>query len=446
MPMSEFSVAIIGGGASGLLAAAHLHQRDPSRRIALIERGEETGRGLAYGTPYEVHLLNVRAARMSAFADDDGHFANWLKRRVPTASDEDFAPRRWYGEYLSDVLTQTLASPSGVQTIQGTAVGLERDEASEKWKVILHDGASIRARFVILALGNLPPANPFRFPPPSQNYWHDPWANEAARGVPPDAPVMIIGTGLTMLDLVLALRREGHCGVVHTLSRRGLRPHGHLAHSLLTLDPPDRHLSPRALLRWLRGEVETAAQTGHDWRSVMDGMRPHTRHLWQTWTIAERRSFLRHARPYWDVHRHRCAPEIADQIEALINLRTLIIHRGHIQAMHESSEGIEVRWLTRDERQEQVQVARVINCTGPASNYAKIDLPLIVQMRLAGWLQPDTLHLGIETDTDGRLLGANGQIVPDLFAIGPLRRPSWWESIAIPEIREQAETLAKLIK
>jgi uncharacterized NAD(P)/FAD-binding protein YdhS len=444
--MSEFSVAVIGGGASGLLATVHLHARNPARKVALIERGELNGRGLAYGTMCDAHLLNVRAARMSAFADGDGHFANWLMERNPAASPEDFAPRRWYGEYLSDILARTCASPTGVQTIQGTAVVIEREEAHGKWKVHLEDGTSLRARSVILALGNLPPANPFRFADETPaNYWQDPWERGAVQGLPTDAPVLIIGTGLTMLDLVLSLRSEGHRGVVHAISRRGLRPHGHIPHSLVAFIPPPG-LSPRTLLHCLRHEVQKAARAGHDWRSFMDALRPHTRNIWQGWTLAQRRSFLRHARPYWDVHRHRCAPEVAASIKALIEAKTLIIQRGHIQMMREGPTGIEVQWFAPREGRDRVRVARVINCTGPFSNYAKVDLPLIAQMRQSGWLTPDPLHLGIETDTEGRLIGRDGRVVPEMFAIGPLRRPSWWESIAVPEIREQAQALATLVE
>lgn len=443
--MSEFSVAIIGAGASGVLTAAHLHRRDPAHKIALIDQGNLGGRGLAYGTSYQTHLLNVRAARMSAFADEEKHFTEWLKRREPASSPEDFAPRRWYGDYLSEVLAQTCAKPSGTSLIKGTAVAVEREKNGD-WTVKLREGESIRASAVVLALGNLPPGNPFggktEMP---KDYWPDPWANGAARGVPEDSSVLIIGTGLTMLDLVLSLRREGHRGVIHAISRRGLLPQAHLAHPAFNLDPPMLPVSPNALLRWLRRQTDEANRAGKDWRCVIDGMRSHTAAIWQGWTLAQRRSFLRHARPYWDTHRHRCAPEIAAQIAALIESKNLVIHCGRLQSIHETSEGLEVQWLGLERDPKKITVARVLNCTGPASNYAKLDLPLVAQMREAGWLTPDPLGLGVETDNEGRLIDTNGNVIAGLFAIGSLRRPSWWESIAIPEIRIQADALAKLV-
>lgn len=423
-----FDIAVIGAGASGVLAAVHLHHTSPHLRIALLDSGARAARGLAYGTPYGAHLLNVPAGKMSAFVDQPEHFCEWLKTRMPEATPKTFAPRTIYGEYLTDVLAQA----RDIERVAGTAVGLTRE--GDLWRVHLHDERTIDTRAIILALGNLPPANPLRFEEPPRNYLSDPWAPGAAQGLEADAPIAIIGTGLTMIDLVLALRHEGHCGIVHAISRRGLMPRAHAPHETRALDVPSG--SPRELFRFVRRQAEQG-----DWRGAIDALRPHTQRIWREWTLPQRRAFLRHARVLWDVHRHRAAPEVAQQIDAMLAEGTLVLHRGRVQSI----EGNEVVWLAPDGSTQRLEVARVINCTGPASDYAKLDHPLVAQMRRAGWLVPDPLRLGIETDVEGRLLDTNGAPVPGLFTIGPLRRPALWESTAIPEIRAQAAALAATV-
>lgn len=417
----HYDVVVIGAGASGVLVAAHLHRVARALRVTVDDAGARAARGLAYGTPYGAHLLNVPAARMSAFADDPGHFTAWLGE-----SGKVFAPRRLYGDYLAHVLDSVCT----MRTF-GTATGLIR--AHDWWEVHLHDARVIRAQAVVLALGNLPPADPLRLGDDApEMYLRDPWAPAAAQGLAADAPILIIGTGLTMIDVVLALRAEGHRGPVHAISRRGLLPHAHAAHLPQTIEPPD-DASPLAMLRFVRSAISD------DWRSVIDALRPHTTRIWQSWTLPQRAAFLRHLRVYWDVHRHRAAPEVAAEVAKLIADGALTIHAGRVASITER----EVTCVIRGEKR-TFAVARVINCTGPASDYAAVDLPLVAQIRRAGWLVPDPLRLGVETGEQGRLLGADGQPVPGLFTIGPLRRPALWESTAIPEIREQAAELATL--
>jgi uncharacterized NAD(P)/FAD-binding protein YdhS len=427
--MRDFRVAVIGAGASGTLFAAHWNSDEP---IALVEAGARAARGLAYGTPYGAHLLNVPAARMSGLSHDPDHFLRWLKTELPGAHAGTFAPRTLYGEYLA----QLLGERHSVVRVGGTAVGLTRD--GDFWTIHLHDSRTIHARAVVLALGNLPPADPLRATncaPPK--YLRDPWTPGAALGLDANAPVLLIGTGLTMIDLVLSLRAEGHRGPLHALSRHGRLPQRHAHVEPRTLTLPDDIDSPLGALRWIRRELEQAA----DWRQVIDAMRPHTSSLWQRFTIAQRASFLRHLRNLWDVHRHRMAPQVASQIDELLASGTLTIHRGQLTELHDDDGGVRAAWSRG-----ALHVARVINCTGPACDYARVDLPLVVQLRQAGWLVPDPLGLGVETGADGALLGANGAPVPGLFTMGPLRRPALWESTAIPEIRAQAAMLAARLK
>ena len=440
-----YDVAIIGAGASGVLVAAHLHRREPSLRVAIVDAGARAARGLAYGTPYGAHLLNVPAARMSAFIDDADDFTKWLAAKAGRATGREFAPRALYGEYLAEVLGRACEPPSTTARVFGTAVGLTRTDGGP-WHLHLQDGRIAEAHVAILALGNLAPSDPLRLGDRvPDNYLRDPWAPGSAHGLAADAPVVIIGSGLTMVDVVLALRAEGHRGTIHAISRHGLLPFGHAAHLPRTIGLPAAK-SPRAALRWIREEARTAAKDGADWRAVMDALRPMTQSIWQSWTGADRAAFMRHLRAYWDIHRHRAAPEVAAEVAALIDDGTLTVHAGRITALREAGDQLAVDCVLRHSGAARTFLAaRVINCTGPASDYSSLDLPLVAQLRRSGWLVADPLRLGVETDADGRLLGADGEAVPGLFTIGPLRRPALWESTAIPEIRAQAAALAELL-
>jgi len=224
------------------------------------------------------------------------------------------------------------------------------------------------------------------------------------------------------------------------LSRRGQVPRGHILYDPWPVDAQDVPLgNVLKVWRWLR---KRAGQG--NWRAAVDAMRPHTSMVWRSWDEEQQGRFMRHARPFWDVHRHRIATEVAERMKQLIGNGQLQIAAGRIQSMRETADGVEVDFCARcSGRVETRTFDTVINCTGPATDYARVEQPLVAQLRSVGWLTPDPLGLGIETEDDGGLIDRNGRRVPGLFAIGPMCRPRLWESTAIPEIRVQAATLAK---
>ena len=441
----DFDVAIVGAGASGTLVAVQLRKLWPETHVALIGNAARPARGVAYDTPYQSHLLNVRAGNMSAFPDDRDHFTRWLVQRWPTATGADFAPRTWYGDYLAEILAEVLRAPTSITPITAEVVSVMH--YVDRWLLQLSDGSALIARSVVLAVGNLPPNEPPGFSADLPGYWRNPWAADVARGPDCDAPVLIIGTGLTMVDVVLALRETGHHGPIAALSH-----HGRLYQTHTTYTPrpvthlPEDFATPRRALHWLRKEIARAQHAGSDWRAVIDSLRPHTATIWQQWSLAQRTSFLRHGRNLWDIHRHRIAPQVGEQLAALMAQGTLTIHAGRVLSAEATPRGVKVRWLPKDGNQPQLfEAARVINCTGPNRDYSRVNTSLITSLRQGGWLTPDPLRLGWVTADDGRLIGVEGSPVAGLFTIGPLRIADLWESIAIPEIRMQAAALAKVL-
>jgi len=424
-----------------VLATLQIRRACPDATIALVEAGPRAARGLAYGTPYGAHLLNVPARNMSAFPDDADHFVRWLSTRLPGSDGQTYAPRPLYGEYLADLLQREAGA--GTTRVHGAAVGLTKRE--DGWVVHLQQGAELHVGTVVLALGNLAPGDLAVLSSlHDDRYIRDPWAGGAVEGLAKDASVLLIGTGLTMVDLVLALRAEGHRAPIVALSRHGLLPREHAPYPAQKLEEAPDLAGPAAAWRWFRCRL---ADAGPEWRGIVDSLRPHTSTIWKRWTPRQRRSFLRHARFLWEVHRHRVAPGVASQVRALVDSGELRVHRGKIVGVESKPERLLVRWRSRGgSAEESLAVNYLVNCTGPNSNYATIDVPLVAQMRRAGYLVPDALRLGIETADNGALLGRDGEALPGLFTLGPLRRPELWETTAIPEIRAQAAALAALIR
>ncbi len=441
-----FDVAVIGAGASGtLLASQYSRQIPPGKRLALIGAGTRPGRGVAYETPYFANVLNVPAGNMSAFPGDSQHFVRWLASRLPDADAGTFAPRCMYGDYLAGILAETLKSES-VQLVDATAIGLSL--RSGLWTIHLENGSIIQSYFVVLAIGNaLIPAVPLDISRIAPFFRGTPWAADAIQGLSRNATVLLIGTGLTTVDVALSLRESGHTGQIHAVSRHGRVYHHHKPYTQQPLvELPDEFRTPRSALRWTRAAIEKLEDSGGDWRAVIDSLRPHLAAIWHQWPLQQRSSFLRHVRNLWDIHRHRMAPEVAAQLNRLLADGILTIHSGRL--LKAETDGARACITIRPSQSKDtiaLHVDRVINCTGPSRNYLTTVIPLIAGMRDQGWLTPDQLRLGIETDINGGLIGADGSTVRNLFAIGPLRIPALFESIAIPEIRVQAEELVKLL-
>jgi len=446
------TIAIIGAGFSGTLLSLHLLRHcPPPIRLVLIERNSQFGRGLAYATSNASHILNVPAARMSAFHDQPNNFLDWLTGQPggEDAGPGTFAPRRAFGAYIRALLNDEIkrSGRDRLELVKGDVTGLDR--GSHPLVLTLDRDRSIRADFAVLATGNFPPepvpvADPTFYDSPL--YRPDPWASDALTGLEPDAPVLLLGTGLTTVDAVNSLLDQGHHGPIHALSRRGLLPRRHAS---VPTPAPEHEPFPtavNALTRFLRKETDRAIAEGSGWQPIIDEMRPFTVDMWQTMSLPDRRRFLRHLRPWWDVHRHRVAGQVADRIDAARAGGQLHILVGRVRQYR--IDGDRVRVLYRPRREDSlvpIEAARVVNCAGPGADYDRIPDPLIRGLLRDGIARPDPLRLGLDVTGNCALLNKDGAISRRVFAVGPVTKGTFWEMTAVPDIRRQTEKLAEYL-
>ncbi|MDB5986205.1 MAG: beta-lactamase domain protein [Nevskia sp.] len=448
------TIAIIGGGFSGSLVAVQLLRRaERPLRIVLIERDDLPGRGIAYRDQPECHLLNVRAEAMSAFADDPDHFLNWLNSHYSPCHPvgiTEYLPRRIYGAYV-----ESLIAEAQQHARRGVSLEIRIDEviglrlSAEAASLRLRSNSRLRADRVVLACGNPGPADPPLADTRalgSRRYLGQAWSTPGLYSVSRDEDLLLIGSGLTALDWLASLSDRGHRGRIHVVSRRGLLPQAHrpVVPQNLSFDP--LALPPRVLplLRQLRREIETQAAAGGDWRSTMDALRPASQKIWQRLPLVEQQRFLRHLRPYWEVHRHRAAPRIVSMVDRLLRSGQMNLQAGRLIALNERDGSVDATIRLRADRSLQtLNVQRVINCTGPECDYRRLNHPLIVSLREQGLIEADALGLGLSTDDRGALIDAAAQPSTRLFTLGPPRKGQLWETTAVPEIRVQAQALAQ---
>ena len=451
--MTSTTVAVIGAGFSGTLLTLHLLRRCPSStRVVLIERGGQFGRGQAYSTGNPSHLLNVPAGRMSAFHDRPDSFLDWLGEHAAAAAaiapaPSSFVPRGLYGAYLRNLLKEEVRHEARgrLLLVRGDVVDLDREK---RLRLLLDRGREIEADLAVLAVGSFPPAPPPTADPSfydSPVYHADPWAPSTLAGLDPASPVLLIGTGLTAIDVVISLLDQDHRGPIQLLSRRGLVPRRHTGVPSPELDEqPELPGQLTALLHYLRSEAKRTMAAGGSWQHVVDGLRPFSQDLWQCMSQEDRARFLRHLRPWWEVHRHRMAGVIADRIEAAKASGQLIVHAGRVQSFEHAAESASVRFRRRGTSEmETLQIARVINCSGPGADYARIGHPLVRRLLERGTARPDTFRLGLDVTGNGALLSRDGAISRRLFAVGPVTKGAFWEMTAVPDIRRQCEAMAR---
>ncbi|MBD8738736.1 FAD/NAD(P)-binding protein [Pseudomonas fluorescens] len=449
-------VLIIGGGLSGTMLAVQLLRLPGQRRILVIEPRAELGRGEAYSAVELGHTLNGNAARMSVDPDNADDLTQWLtdyigaggwpesdQQRVPIS--ELFPPRGIFGLYAQQRLAEARAqSASSVEHVRGEVVDLQVEEASTL--LTLDNGQQLRGGFAVLATGMFPAARTPQTESTGLNAAAvDPWDVKAMTGIDPQAPVLIIGSGLTMVDAVVSLEQAGHRGPVEVFSRHGLLPH-------VRRQPPSwvdflgedhRLRSPRQLLREVRRQCAIAQTQGIDWQAPLDTVRAHIGRLWSQASEREKRQFVRHVRPWWESHHHRSPPLSAQLVARLHDEGRLRIRAASFMGLEPSAEGVTIRLRHRGEQAiTLVSGAALINSSGIEYDWRRVARPLPQQLLKRGLVRPGPLALGIAADASGAVLDAEGTISRRLFAMGPPLRGMWWESTAVTDVALQAKALA----
>lgn len=456
-PRESPTIVIVGGGASGALVAVQLLRAGAPVHVVVIERDARLACGVAYATERDAPLLNVPAAHMSALPDDPDHFVDWVRGHLSADPDtpaevwaQTFAPRRLYGHYLQSLLDEAvLGAPAGTRFTRVTDEAVAVDTTDGALCLVLATGRSVVADACVLALGHFPPHDPPLGPAvlTSARYRGRSWTPDVLAGLDRSADVLLLGTGLAAMDLALELHERLHRGTVHLLSRTGLLPQAHcsarpLRRPIAFADAP----TARALVRAVRHEVARAAAEGDDWRPVIDALRPLTQSLWERLALAERRRLLRHVRPYWEMARHRMAPQAAAIVASMMREGRLRVHTGSIVGAWDDASGVRV--LVEQRRsavREYVSVARLINCTGPESEYRRFHDPLVASLREQGLVRVDALGLGLDVAPNGAVREDTGRPSARIFTLGPPCKGTRWETAAIPEIRAQAAVLVPVL-
>lgn len=453
-------ILIVGGGLSGTMLAVQLLRLPGRRKILVIEPRAELGRGEAYSAVELGHTLNGNAARMSVDPDNADDLTQWLTDHIADGgwpeSDQQhvsvselFPPRGLFGVYVQ----QRLAEAQQVGAQHGSTVEHVRAEvvdvqaSSDSVLLTLSDGQQLQGVFAVLATGMFPAA---RTPQKESSGLNaaalDPWDVAAMRQLDPQSTVLIIGSGLTMVDAVVSLEQAGHRGPIEVFSRHGLLPH-------VRRQPPawvdflaenHRIRTPRQLLRELRRHCRDAIAQGIDWQAPLDTVRAHIGRLWSQASDVQRRQFVRHVRPWWESHHHRSPPLSAELVERLHREGRLRIHAASYKGLEPvSGEGVSIRIRPRGEAKTcVVQGAALINSSGIEYDWRRVSRPLPQQLLARGLVRPGPLALGIAAAVDGAVLDEEGRISSRLFAMGPPLRGMWWESTAVTDVALQAKALA----
>ena len=453
-------ILIVGGGLSGTMLAVQLLRLPGQRKILVIEPRTELGRGEAYSAVELGHTLNGNAARMSVDPDNADDLTQWLTAHIAAGgwpeSDQQhvpvselFPPRGLFGVYVQ----QRLAEAQQVGAQHGSTVEHVRAEvvdvqaSIDSVQLTLSDGQQLQGAHAVLATGMFPAA---RTPQKESSGLNaaalDPWDVAAMRQLDPQSTVLIIGSGLTMVDAVVSLEQAGHRGPIEVFSRHGLLPH-------VRRQPPawvdflaENHSirTPRQLLRELRRHCRDAIAQGIDWQAPLDTVRAHIGRLWSQASDVQRRQFVRHVRPWWESHHHRSPPLSAELVERLHREGRLRIHAASYKGLEPvSGDGVSIRIRPRGEAETcVVQGAALINSSGIEYDWRRVARPLPQQLLARGLVRPGPLALGIAAAVDGAVLDEEGRISSRLFAMGPPLRGMWWESTAVTDVASQAKALA----
>lgn len=455
--VSPTRVVVVGGGFSGAMSAVNIARlSEVPLHVVVVSDGPSVGRGVAYGLRRPEYLLNVAARNMSAFPDVPEHFLQWLRTRsefepVPEVElRERFVPREIYGDYLRSIVQHHLQSPGDVtatssEFVIGEAVDVEPTNGA--CSVRLADGSLLEADRVVLATGNEPPAALSGADALSAHpaWVANPWQSWEQRLPSSDGSVVVLGTGLSAVDVIITLRQLGWMGRVDAVSRHGWFPHAHFRGIEYPEFPPAGvDLAAIGLDRLHALIVEHCAllhARNANPAIIVDKLRPHTQRIWTQFTTEERLTFAREHAARWNVFRHRIAPDIHSRIAGSQLTGQLRVHSAGIEKVEASGDQVAVHLDHGDTLTGDV----VVNATGPATRLTSTRSVLLQNLLRRGLVVPDATDMGVAVDSDHTVLTAGGERSPWLLALGPMLRGTYWETIAVPELRTQARRVAETV-
>ena len=445
-------VAIIGGGFSGAMTAVNLARlAKRPLRITIINGQRPLGRGVAYGTRRMEHLLNVAARNMSAFPDLPDHFLQWLRTRseFDNMPDRDlrekFIPRMLYGDYLRSLVHHHLQGADGMTTITAEFVEGEATDIEPDGTILLAGGARIAADRIVLACGNEAPAE---LPGAETLQQHPAWIGNPWLPFEPRLPahggiLIVLGTGLTTVDAVLTVRALGWPGTIHAVSRHGWLPHAHFRGIEYSEFPPAgvdlAELGLKKLIELIEEHCARLRELGANPAIIVDKMRAHTQRVWQKLSLDDRMTFARSWAARWNVQRHRIAPEIHAQVASAELTGQLQVHAASIERVAESGSQVQVHLSTG----KTLAGDLVLNATGPQSRFSATRSTLLQNLLRRGLITSDDMDMGARIDADHTAINREGDRSPLLLALGPLLKGTFWETIAVPELRGQARRVAE---
>lgn len=372
-------VAIIGFGASGMVTLYNLVKSEKTITAVDIFDKDFLSFGVAYNTNNMQHLLNVRASNMSAVDGDKNHFVQWLGDNGFSYSSSDFVPRAIYGLYLKDMVREA------------KAIALKRKISINFYHTEVKNITRKSDFFVIrgdvysecyLCIGAALHGG-------EQNYWNMP-KSDLKSYIQSRKTIHIIGAGLSAFDAVLEAITLGFEGNFVLYSRSGLMPHSH-SDSKIVCDTP-------SVQSWTVRKFISACRNSQDWRSVLDSIRPVSQQIWQSISLAKKKSIISHGFRFWSIHRHRAAQKIHDIITSLIKDGIIVIDKNS-------------------------PPLDAIDCTGfSLTNVTELEKSLIK----SGIIGNDDLCMGIFP------------LCKNFYIIGAKNFGTLFETIAIPEIRFQA--------
>jgi uncharacterized NAD(P)/FAD-binding protein YdhS len=444
-PGNHQRIGIIGAGFSGAALVATLHKlANQPMEIFLIDKTGQFGTGAAYSTPYHYHLLNVRAKEMSAFEEEPDHFVKWLHAAGHDKTiNEQFVPRVLYGNYLKDLLKAIQSDHTKKTTLhlrQANVVDIKQED--DKAQLIFSDASHVIVDKVVLALGNGAPSA-FPFPVSDDTACiMNPWQYAELKKINPHDPVLIVGTGLSMIDAVLTLHEQKHQGAIYAVSRHGLLPLPHSNTDQLIPVDENKLLQPlRQLAMHLRKTIQSHVKTGGDWRSIVRALRRYVPEMWASSTLADKKRFLRHVMPYWNIHRHRVHPQLNQLLDTLSARGQLQVLSGHVQSVQD---GVAYIRLRQNEAATPFNIKYLINCMGPGLKMSAHE-PLAGALVERGLATLDPLQLGFNVTTTCNIQEPSGNASSLLYSLGPPTKGIFWESTAVPDIRQQTLRLAKTL-